>query len=101
MRNGADDVMLSSLARKNRELVYLIINRFGSQSVVDSLDYKLENSVGSVYDWERKTILQDLELDSYLEYLIKSDLERFLLNSVDNDGTGFGLDYINKHKEYF
>jgi len=90
--NGADKIVLNSAVRKNREIVSQIINCFGSQSVVASVDYKLNNNKAWVYDWDKKKIIQGSDLISYINLLHEIGFGEVLLNSVDKDGTGFGLD---------
>jgi len=100
-QNGADKVILNSAVRKNVMVTSKIINHFGSQSVVASIDYKLKEKDAWVYDWEQKKIIHGLDLRSYLNLLQETGFGEILLNSVDKDGTGFGFDIetINEHSK--
>ena len=55
--NGADKIILNSAIRKNKEAVSQIINHFGTQSVVASVDYKMKEDDAWVYDWKYKKII--------------------------------------------
>ena len=44
-QNGADKVALNSSVRNNKKIVTQIVNHFGSQSVVASVDYKINNEI--------------------------------------------------------
>ena len=91
-KNGADKIILNSAIRKNKEAVSQIINHFGTQSVVASVDYKINEEDAWVYDWEYKKIIHELELIPYLNLIQETGFGEILLNSVDRDGTGFGFD---------
>jgi|TARA_B100000315_G_scaffold90850_1_gene83492 cyclase len=91
-KNGADKVALNSSVRNNKDIVSQIVNHFGSQSVVASVDYKIINGEAWVYDWNHKKAIQGLDIKSYLNLLIELEFGEILLNSVDKDGTGFGFD---------
>ena len=97
-QNGADKVALNSSVRNNKGIVSQIVNHFGSQSVVASVDYKINNDGEWIYDWDHKKIIQRLDLKSYLNLLQEIGFGEILLNSVDKDGTGFGFD-INTIKK--
>jgi imidazole glycerol-phosphate synthase subunit HisF len=90
--SGADKVILNSAVRKNKEAVSLIVNQFGSQSVVAAIDYKGVGDRALVYDWEQKNIIESLDLKTYVDHVQGLQFGEILLNSVDRDGTGFGLD---------
>jgi len=95
--SGADKIVLNSVLIEDPELVAAIISKYGTQSVVASIDYKANNGVNEVFihDGEQKT---SYVLEDYIDYLEKLNVGEIYLNSIDKDGTGFGYDFdvINK-----
>lgn len=100
-KNGADKIIINSLFNKNPFEVEKIIKKYGSQSVVASVDYRLENDIPIIYvNNGQKRI--DLNIYKYLEFIQSIGIGELYLNSIDRDGTGFGFDFetINKIKEH-
>ena len=91
-QNGADKILLNTIPRNNQELASQIINYFGSQSVIASVDYKALNNQACVYDWNTNKVIIELDLMDYIKELQDLKFGEILLNSVEKDGTGFGLD---------
>lgn len=91
-RSGADKIILNSILKKDRGLVENLISKYGSQSIVASIDYKKSGNCNEVYirDGQEKI---DQELFSYIEYIQSLDIGEIYLNSIDQDGTGFGYDF--------
>jgi len=89
--NGADKIVLNTLLYENPELVKEIVKRYGSQSVVASVDYKKTNHGIEVFirdgQWKVPSSLEE-----YIHYLCLLDIGEIYLNSMDQDGTGFGYD---------
>ena len=46
---GADKIMLNTVLLENPKLVRKIIERYGSQSVIASIDYKINKNIKEVY----------------------------------------------------
>jgi cyclase len=91
-RSGADKIIVNSILLGNPVLVKEIIQQYGSQSLVASVDYKTVNAVNEVFISDgTKKIEQDLE--EYLAYIESLDIGEIYLNSIDKDGTGFGYDF--------
>lgn len=90
-KHGADKVMLNTVLSESPETAKSIINHFGSQSVVASVDYKMVNDQAVVFVKDGTQSLSE-SLDAYLEYLEQLQVGEILLNAIDLDGTGFGYD---------
>jgi cyclase len=90
-KNGADKIVLNSLFIQNPSIVKELIKNYGSQSVIASVDCKLNGSVYEIFikDGTQKI---DFELLEYINYLEKLEVGEIYLNSIDKDGTGFGYD---------
>jgi cyclase len=100
-QNGADKIVINSLLYNNPKIVKEIIQKYGSQSVVASIDYKVEDGKPSVYiENGQKKI--NLTIIDYLNYVQDIGIGEIYLNSINQDGTGFGYDFetINNVKGY-
>lgn len=91
-RNGADKIIINSAIQRQPEIVRQIIDHHGSQSVVASIDYKIINNEPMLFHWDEEMINSELELSAYINNLTNMGFGEILINSVDKDGTGFGLD---------
>ena len=85
--NGADKIILNTAIYENKDLVVDLINKYGSQSIVASVDYRkndvfLRNGTQKI----------DIKLPDYMDYIDGLGVGEVYLNSMDNDGTGFGYD---------
>jgi len=83
---------LNSALYQDSGLVQSLVKRYGSQSIVASIDYKNNNGYYEIYIQDGTTKI-DLNLEDYLIYLEKLEVGEIYLNSMDKDGTGFGYDY--------
>jgi cyclase len=90
--NGADKIVLNTALFKNTDLVSKIIEQYGSQSVVASIDYKDVNGNSRVYIDDGQTPV-DISLTDYLKYVEDLEVGEIYLNSIDKDGTGFGYNF--------
>lgn len=95
--NGADKIVLNSVLFEDAELVSRLVQRYGAQSIVASVDYKCVNGVNNVYIQDGAKLI-DMCLEEYLPYLETLNIGEVYLNSIEKDGTGFGYDFdvINK-----
>lgn len=95
--NGADKIVLNSSLATNPRLIDDIVSRYGSQSVVASIDYRVENYEVIPY-LENGTKPLRKSISDYISYLLDLNIGEILLNSIEKDGTGFGYDVENiKH----
>ncbi|EKO3975216.1 imidazole glycerol phosphate synthase subunit HisF [Vibrio fluvialis] len=95
--SGADKVVLNSPLYNDPELASEIINRFGSQSLVASVDYKVIDGVPVVHINDGTTAIP-ISLEDYLQHLEQLEVGEIIFNSIDKDGTGFGYDIDNIEK---
>jgi len=92
--NGADKIILNTVLFTNKELVSSLVAKYGSQSVIASIDYKKVDDKLKVYIEDGSKEL-DMELKDYLSYIESLNIGEIYLNSIDKDGTGFGYDLEN------
>lgn len=89
--NGADKVILNSALYETPELAKSIIEKYGAQSLVASVDYKLVDDTPVVYIKDGTQPIS-MRLCEYLIFLQALGVGEILLNSIQQDGTGFGYD---------
>jgi len=89
--SGADKVILNSALYDTPDLAKNIIEKYGAQSLIASVDYKLVDDVPIVYINNGETPIT-YTLDEYLTFLQTLGVGEILLNSIQQDGTGFGYD---------
>lgn len=98
---GVEKICLQTAALEDSRLIYDLVNCFGSQSIMISLDIK-RNWFGKPYAY---CASQDKELSmpwiDLLQSLVAAGCGEILLNAVDKDGTlsGPDLDLIKRASE--
>lgn len=98
--SGADKIVMNSALMQDPGLIEELVRRYGSQSIVACIDYKMENGVRQVYIRDG-TVKLDMDLEAYIDYVQSLDVGEIYLNSIEKDGTGFGYDFetINEVKD--
>ena len=89
--SGADKIVLNTLLYTDPNLVKKLVTKYGSQSIVASVDYKIIDDVNKVFIKDATEEI-DLDLEEYIKYLENLNIGEIYLNSIDKDGTGFGYD---------
>jgi cyclase len=89
--NGADKIILNSALYESPELINQIAEKYGSQSIVASIDYRNIEGNPRVFINDGVRLI-DMHLDEYLIEVLARPVGEILLNSIDRDGTGFGFD---------
>lgn len=92
-RLGVEKICMQSLSLENPSLLKEMVDRFGSQSIVVSVDVK-RSFLGEprVYSSARSEIFKGKNLSELLADLMELDVGEILLGSVDKDGTLSGPD---------
>jgi cyclase len=85
--NGADKIILNTAIHNNKDLVVDLVEKYGSQSIVASVDYK-KNDVFI----KNGAQIVNFKLNEYISYINSLNIGEVYLNSIDKDGTGFGYD---------
>ena len=89
---GADKLLINTLNFTNPSITRKIIKIYGSQAVMAGIDYKMEENIHSIYTNNLQTKI-DFKVSDYINYLVELGVGEILLQSIDNDGTGIGLDF--------
>lgn len=89
---GADKVVLNTEIYQNDHLLQQIASHYGQQSIIASIDLKL-NGTGYYSVWSNcGTLQQNGYAHEWIQYINTLPIGEIYLNSVDKDGTGQGLD---------
>ena len=89
--SGADKLVINTSLIESPELVKFLVKQYGSQSIVASIDYKIENGELVVYNKDGSCKI-DIPFFDYIKYLEDLEVGEIYLNSIEKDGTGFGYD---------
>jgi cyclase len=90
-KNGADKIVLNTSLYEKRNLIKQLVKKYGSQSIIASVDYKNHENVNIVYIKDG-SINTNIDLESYISNLCEMNVGEIYLNSIDRDGTAFGYD---------
>ncbi|OGT36758.1 MAG: imidazole glycerol phosphate synthase cyclase subunit [Gammaproteobacteria bacterium RIFCSPHIGHO2_12_FULL_38_14] len=95
-QNGADKIVINTILYTSPILVNALVSRYGAQSIIAAIDYKIINNAPVIYIQDGA---QELEtsLTDYFNYLQTLHIGEIYLNSIDKDGTGFGYDFETIH----
>ena len=88
---GVEKVCLNSNLEENLDLVSAIASKFGSQSVIASIDVKkIENDYFVFYENGKKK--SDIDLKKYVANLENAGCGEIILTSIEHEGTRKGFD---------
>ena len=85
--SGADKIVINTILVEDNDLVTRLVKKFGSQSIVASVDYRCDEVFIN-----NGTVKVDKNLEDHLENVELLGVGEIYLNSIDKDGTGFGYD---------
>lgn len=92
VRNGADKVTVNTGAWMYPRLIKRIARKLGSQCVVVSVDYKMQEGTPVVFV-NHGTVDTGMSLFSWLHHCEGEGAGEFMLNAIDRDGQANGFDY--------
>tara|TARA_B110000977_G_scaffold47332_1_gene64325 strand:- start:35034 stop:35828 length:795 start_codon:yes stop_codon:yes gene_type:complete len=100
--SGADKVLINTLFFKNPKMCQSISKRYGKQFLMGSIDYARPKKKVKVFDSSTGKF-SSLGIGKWIDHLLKFGAGEVLLQSMDHDGTGNGIDLqilksINKKK---
>ena len=89
--SGADKVSINSAAFLNPKIIEKSSEKFGSQSIVVSIDVKKSRNGYNVFIFNGKKDTQ-ISLESWIKKAVDFGAGEILINSIDRDGTAKGFD---------
>jgi len=93
LKSGADKVVVNTVLFLNPDLVKEIIQRFGAQCVIASIDYMTTVSGGTAVYVENGSINIGLDIEQALAHVQMLGVGEIYLTSINKDGTGRGFDW--------
>jgi len=101
LRIGFEKVILGSLFFKQPNIIRNLIERFGSQSIVIAIDYKMYNNDYFCF-FQNGKINSNLSLKSAIKICNDLCVGEIILTSIENEGSMNGLDYetYNLYKSF-
>jgi cyclase len=97
---GADKIIINTAFYKETDLIKNIVDVYGSQSLIASIDYKgsgLENSEVFINNGSTKI---DLRINDCVDKFEKLGAGELFINSIDRDGLGYGYDFKTLEEIY-
>ena len=91
-KKGADKIIIGSAGYENVEFIRSIVENFGGQSLVFSIDVKKENQKYSIFSKNGKNKI-DIPLKDWLTKIQDFGVGELLITSIDKEGTMSGYDY--------
>ena len=86
-----DKVLINTGLFETPKLINQVAKKYGNQSIVAALDYRYENNKRIFYKQDGNVrIIKSFK--ETLNYIQKLPVGEIILNSIDRDGTGQGLD---------
>lgn len=101
MSIGVEKVILNSSSYYNFELINKISQKYGTQSIVHSIDCKKTNDNYHV-TFENNTTYSNINIEQWVKKLMEQNIGEILINSVDNDGSllGYDINLVNLLKKH-
>ena len=90
--SGADKLLVNSTLFSQEELIFELASEYGQQCVVACLDYKKKLETIEILAHQGSMNQLD-SAKNILEKTLKLPVGELILNSIDRDGTGQGLDF--------
>ncbi len=90
-RNGCEKILLGSNSIINQTLLNRLSLKYGSQAILQSINFKKKNNEYYATSNNGKNIIQEDSL-KIIKNLIKNGAGEILINNVDNDGSLLGYD---------
>ena len=88
---GIEKIIVNTLIFDNPKIVKIATEKYGSQSIVASIDVKKNNSDNYiVFSHSNRKVKHDFK--KFINYVIKLNVGEILITSVDQDGTWDGYD---------
>jgi cyclase len=88
---GVEKIAINSILSEQTNILSKIAKKFGSQSLVVSLDVRKINNEYSIY-FNNGKIKSDRNLKSFIKFLENEGVGEILLTSIDKEGTRSGFD---------
>jgi len=92
MRSGADKLLLNSAFQHDPDLCRRLAAHFGRQCIVAGIDYRTPQPGHRVVSVDHGALPVERSLAAWVDHVQACGAGEILFQSVDQDGTGMGLD---------
>ncbi len=89
--SGCEKIVLNSNFVQNKKLVKKIKYNYGTQSIICSIDLKYQKNKYNIF-YSNGIKIFNKNFQEYLKEISKFGVVEVMINSIDRDGTGHGLD---------
>ena len=89
--NGADKILINYLAHENIKTIKKISNIYGEQAISLMVDFKKVDNLN--FSFKNASTIKSRSLIEYFKFIKKLNFGELIINSIDKDGTGTGLDF--------
>ncbi|MBJ3785064.1 imidazole glycerol phosphate synthase cyclase subunit [Devosia sediminis] len=99
IRNGADKVVMNTVAYRNLNVITETANRFGSQAVIVSIDVRWDPSMNDYVLYSNCGMTTEhVTLEQHIGRVIGAGAGEIMVQSIDRDGSmsGFDTKLINR-----
>ena len=97
-KNGADKIILGTSSIQNNGIISQIAKKYGSQSIIQSIDVKKNKISKYKLTLKSGTVLTEIDPAEAIKTSLSSGAGEILINNVDLDGSLLGYD-LNLVKE--
>lgn len=97
---GCDKVSLNDIIRSDNKFLYEAVKEFGSQAIIASLDYVIDNNKPFLYDHITSKKL-DIDFDDFIKSVYDKNCGEILITCVNSDGylKGYNLSILKKFRK--
>jgi cyclase len=92
LKSGADKILLNNLFYKDKNFFQKISKTFGKQFIVGCIDYKKINNKYIIFKNDGNEECKNINLIQQIRNLHTAGVGEIVLQSIDLDGTGMGMD---------
>lgn len=92
MRSGADKLLVNTAFHTQPELCRALSDHFGRQCIVAGLDYRKTPAQARTVVVESGSRELSTDISDWVDYLQRNGAGEILFQSMDQDGTGMGMD---------
>ena len=92
LNSGADKLVINSALKKNNQLVTSLVETFGSQCVIASIDYKKYEDQSTEVFIENGNKPTGKTVEEFIKISHDLGCGEIYLTSMEQDGTGYGFD---------
>ena len=89
--NGADKILINYLVHKNDSVIKKISNIYGEQALSLIVDFKKVDNLN--FSFMNASTIKSKPLIEYFKDVKKINFGELIINSIEKDGTGTGLDF--------